>query len=171
MCAQFRQIPCGIELVVLRHYLEFHRASNTGRLVARSLRPSRLLDYAAPDAPLDCSQLAGEDTWILYPSSSARVPETPPKRIIALDATWPQARKMFQRIPELHGLPSLALPPPSAALPRMRKTKSAEQMSTAEACIAALRLFGEEPAAKHLEATLREAVRRFALPMRKGARS
>ncbi len=65
-------------------------------------------------------------------------------------------------------MPTLSLPPPIAALPRMREGKSPEQMSTAESAIAALRALGEDSAAAHLEVLLRELIRRFALPKRKG---
>ena len=168
MCELIRAAPCALEMVVLRHHLETHRASNTGRIVARSLAGAKLASYAAPDHALNRGLFDGPNTWILYPSPNARVPDVAPERLVVLDATWPQARKMYQRIPELRRLPALALPPPNQALPRMRKTQRPEQMSTAEACIAALRVLGDSSAADHLESTLREAVRRFALPKRKG---
>ena len=167
LCAEITQVDCGIEVIVLRHTLERKRNSNTGRLVGAALASARLLDYGVPNAPLDTAVLAGPGTALLYPRPSA-VDAPPPSRIILLDGSWSQARRMAQRIPQLRGMPSLSLPAPSRLLPRMREGKSPEQMSTAESAIAALRVLGEDAAANHLESLLHELVRRFALPRRKG---
>jgi DTW domain-containing protein YfiP len=169
MCGQLSPIPCGIQVVVVRHVLERHRASNTGRLVASCLQGAELLSYAAPEPEhhFDPSTLVEAGSWLLYPRPGARTPQERVERLIVLDATWSQARKMSQRLPGLSRLPALALPAPMRALPRLRQGQCPEHMSTAEAVIAALRHFGEERAATHLEAVLREAVRRFSLPRRK----
>lgn len=136
--------------------------------MGRCLEGARVLNYADREAEFDVAALSGPDTWILYPQAGAKPSSTaPPKRIIALDATWPQARKMLRKIPALRGLPRLALPCPETSLPRMRRTSSPEQMSTAESVVVALRSLGQTSAADHLEAQLREVVRRFTLPMRR----
>ena len=75
---------------------------------------------------------------------------------------------MAQRIPELRGLPTLALPVPEKPLPRLRRASKAEQMSTAESVVAALRVLKQDAAAAHLEFLLCEMVRRFSLPQRRG---
>lgn len=167
LCSEITPIPCGIEVVVLRHALERRRNSNTGRLVGAALAGSKVLDYAVANEPLDLSVLARAGTALLYPRQGP-VASPFPTRIILLDASWSQARRMAQRIPELRGMPTLSLTAPTAVIPRMREGKSPEQMSTAESAIAALRLLGEEEAAGHLESLLRELVRRFALPKRRG---
>ncbi|MCP4446260.1 MAG: DTW domain-containing protein [Myxococcales bacterium] len=167
LCAEITRIPCGVEIVVLRHVMERRRNSNTGRLVARALEGAKVLEYALREEPLDTAVLAGANTALLYPRPSS-VDAPQPTRLILLDASWSQARRMAQRIPELRSMPSLSLPTPIRVLPRMREGKAPEQMSTAESAIAALRLLGEVAAADHLEVLLRELVRRFALPKRRG---
>lgn len=151
----------------MRHVLERHRASNTGRLIPHCLQGGQLQEYATPERDFEEAGLAAPDTWLLYPRPGARQPTQAPRRLVVLDATWSQARKMGQRIRGLSSLPAVALPPPQVALPRLRKGREPEQMSTAESVIAALRLFGEDSAASHLEGVLREVASRFALPRRK----
>tara|TARA_R110002096_G_scaffold77896_3_gene183181 strand:+ start:8791 stop:9321 length:531 start_codon:yes stop_codon:yes gene_type:complete len=167
LCAEITSIDCGVEIIVLRHTLEAKRNSNTGRLVARALTSARLVTYGAPNTPLETAVLTAPGTALLFPRPSA-IDAPPPSRVIVLDGSWSQARRMAQRIPQLRGMPSLSLPAPTRLLPRMREGKSPEQMSTAESAIAALRVLGEEKAAAHLESLLHELVRRFALPKRKG---
>lgn len=168
LCAEITRAQCEVDICVLRHSLEAKRSSNTGRLVGRSLQGATLVDYANPLQPLDFEQLVPENTWLLYPTLGAKVPEKLPKRLIVLDGSWSQARKMAQRIAPLRSLPCLALPPPTQALPRMRKGAKPEQMSTAESVIAALRVMKQWQAADHLERLLRELVHRFSVPSRQG---
>jgi DTW domain-containing protein YfiP len=157
-----------LQVVILRHTLERKRNSNTGRLVAAALEGASLLHYASPEAAWDPGILAGEDTWLLYPKPGSSTPTTLPKRLVVLDGSWSQARRMAQRIPALWRMPTLALPPPLLPLPRLRTGAKIEQMSTAESVVAALRLLEQEAPAQHLESLLRELVRRFSLPQRRG---
>ena len=167
LCDGITPIACGARIVVLRHVLERRRNSNTGRLVGAALGGALVLDYAVPEAPIDVGALAGPDSALLYPRPGTPL-LTSPRRVIVLDASWSQARRMAQRIAPLRQMATLSLPAPVWELPRMREGKAPEQMSTAESAIAALRLLGESAAADHLERLLRELVRRFALPKRKG---
>ncbi len=168
LCAQITRAACDVEVVVLRHSLEAKRNSNTGRLVASALQGAELWEYASPDVPIDLNELVVPNTWLLYPHSNASHPATLPKRLIVLDGSWSQARRMAHRIPQLRNLPCLALPPPAKALPRLRKGQSDEQMSTAESVVAALRGLHQEAAACHLEHLLEELVYRFGVTRRKG---
>ena len=167
LCAEITRAPCEIEIIVLRHVLERERNSNTGSLVSRALQGARLLEYASPEHGWDPQELCMPNTSLLYPKPGVSQPARLPSRLVILDATWPQARRMSQRIPELRGMPTLALPPPSQVLPRMRDGAAPEQMSTAESTVAALRLLGQDGPADHLERLLRELVRRFSLPQRR----
>lgn len=156
--------------MILRHTLESKRNSNTGRLVAAALARTRVLEYGSPSEPWDSTLLDHPDTWLLYPKPGAQVPQVLPKRLVVLDGSWSQARRMSQRIPALWRMPTLALPPPANPLPRLRTGQCSQQMSTAESVVSALRLLGQDQPADHLETLLRELVRRFALPQRRGVR-
>ncbi len=168
LCERISAHPCSIQVLVLRHTLEGKRSSNTGRLVARALAGAQLVDYGRKSQPLDSKHLSREGSWLLYPKPGARVPTLLPKQLIVLDGSWSQARKMAQRIPALWSMPTLALPPPAMPLPRLRNGLKKEYMSTAESVIAALRVLGQDQPAQHLETLLRELVRRFSLPRRRG---
>ena len=138
--------------VLLRHAAEIPRPTNTARWAALALPQARLLDYALPGQRFDDTPLRGESTWVLFPSPGpATLPAEPPRRIVVLDGTWAQARRMLQRIPALRTLPRLSLPPP-AVRRRLRRPTMVGGMSTLEAVAGALRLLGEPEAAAALEA-------------------
>ncbi len=130
--------------MIVRHAQERAKSSNTGRLAALALTRATLLDHGAPEAPLDAASLAGPGSWLLFPEGPPRAapPNPPPQRLIVLDGTWHQARRMRQRITALRGLPVLALPPGDDR-PRMRRAPRTGHMATIEAVAAALDLLGE----------------------------
>ncbi len=151
VCAEVRPQATRTEIVIVRHAQERAKSSNTGRLAALALRRATLFDHGLPDAPLDADSLARPGTWLLFPEGPARAapPSPPPERLIVLDGTWPQARRMRQRIAALHGLPVLNLAP-GVNRPRMRRSPRAGHMATIEAIAAALQLLGDPDAASAL---------------------
>ena len=148
LCERIPVIPTRVRVVIVRHIVERLRTSNTGRLAALALPNSELLDYGDLEEPLDESRLVGEGAWLLYPGPRAPPPGTlPPQRLIVLDGTWKQSRKMFARIDVLRGLPCLPLSPPGALVQRLRQPPREDGMSTIEAIAGALAVLeGEEPA-------------------------
>ncbi|MBL4633467.1 MAG: DTW domain-containing protein [Kofleriaceae bacterium] len=163
LCADLVRVPCAVEVVVVRHILETHRNSNTGGLATRCLKGARLVEYANPESPIDWQDLVAGDTWLLYPKPGAKIPSELPERLIVVDGTWPQARRMVQRNKALYELPCLALPEPSKALPRMRKGARPEQMSTAESIATALHVLQQHAAAEQVEWALRKMIRQISL--------
>jgi DTW domain-containing protein len=144
-------------VVFLRHASERDRLSNTGHWAALALAGSAVVEQGVPNAPLDTAGLAGPGTWLLYPSPHPPPAGSgPPRRLVVPDGTWPQARRMVQRVPQLWALPRLSLPSP-AVVPRLRRPL-AGGMSTLEAVAAALRSLGEESAAAGLETLLADGV-------------
>jgi DTW domain-containing protein YfiP len=156
LCAEIPHVLTRTRLFLVRHALEVHKASNTGRLAAMALgERARLYDYAVRGAAAGVPELAGavDDgaTWLLYPEGEPLA--APPEglaRLVVLDGTWPQARRMLQRIPELRGLPRLALPPPDEPLLRLRRTREAPEMSTLEAIAQAFAWLEGEAVARPL---------------------
>jgi DTW domain-containing protein len=141
-------ITTRTRIVILRHYGERTRSSNTGRLAHLALPGSELHDVGAPDRVVVDPRL-GDDAWMVFPEGQPRTaaPVPPPKTIVILDGTWPQARRMRQRLLYLRGVRPLALAPIPAAQ-RLRNAPSTGQVSTIEAIATALRLLeGEAPAA------------------------
>ncbi|MGC4121470.1 MAG: tRNA-uridine aminocarboxypropyltransferase [Myxococcales bacterium] len=146
LCDRIPAIETKVRVVIVRHIVERLRTSNTGRLASLALKNSEILDYGDFD-PLDESKLAGEGTWLLYPSPQPPSPEAPPcRRLIVLDGTWKQSRKMYARVDYLRSLPRLSLAGPEPGVQRLRQPPREDGMSTIEAIAGALRVLeGEEP--------------------------
>jgi DTW domain-containing protein len=159
LCAEIPAVAARTQLYLVRHALEVNKRSNTGRLAVMALSAGgaapRLYDYAVRGAAAGVPELAGAaaagDTWLLYPEGEPLAAPPPGlRRLVVLDGTWPQARRMLQRIPELRGLPRLALPPPPEPLRRLRRTKEVDEMSTLEAIAQALAWLEGEALARPL---------------------
>jgi DTW domain-containing protein YfiP len=73
---------------------------------------------------------------------------------VLLDATWPEARKMFRKSPWLAQLPLLTLEPTRPSHYLLRKSEHAHYLCTAEVAAACLALAGDARAADMLEAYL-----------------
>jgi len=147
----------GTAVVIIQHAHERKSQSNTGSMLAWILRNSSLHLHGGPGVPLDLSVLrqADVDCAVLFPWSGAPVVSAdalgrrPGRRqcLVVLDATWSQARKMAQRIPEVRRLPFLRLSDDAAPRYRLRKPLGPGLLGTGEAVALALELLGEAGAA------------------------
>jgi len=115
------------------------------------------VDYALGGRPFDPGLLAGPETWLLWPEGPPAPPARPPARLVVLDGSWQQARRMRQRLGVLRCLPIFSLPAPHARL-RMRRPTRADGMSTLEAVARALAALEGDEAARSLEALYEAAV-------------
>jgi tRNA-uridine aminocarboxypropyltransferase len=149
LCADIPVVPTRTRIVIVRHASELYRSSNSGRLAHLALPNSEILDHAIEGAPIDDARLAIAGSWLLYPEGEprTRAPEPPPSRLIVLDGTWQQSRRMRQRLIGLRGLPVLRLPDEEAPPDRLRASPGRGLVSTIEAIARALRLLeGDAPA-------------------------
>ena len=73
---------------------------------------------------------------------------------ILLDATWPEARKMFRKSPYLDKLPVLSLASDQISRYKLRRSRRDEHFCTSEVAALCLDLAGEPLAAQTLEAYL-----------------
>lgn len=146
LCADVPVVPTRTELLVIRHHKESQKSTNTARIAALALPRCGIVSYGAPGAPFDAAVLDTPDTWLLFPDApEAEGP--PPKRLIVIDGSWAQARRMMQRVPALRRLPGLRLPPPGPDTRRLRRPPHPDGMSTLEAMAGALaRLEGADVA-------------------------
>ena len=148
----------------MQHPLEVSNAKGSARLMCLSLRHSRLVtgeQFAEPTlhALLGSLPLASDTgrhprhTLLLYPPTTkdAAGDETAPPvpapatwvdpgqlRLIVLDGTWRQSRKLLSLNPLLQQLPRLALRQTPASRYLIRKAHRPDQLSTLEATCAAL---------------------------------
>ena len=84
------------------------------------------------------------------------LPGQPARRplFVLLDATWPEARKMFRKSPYLEHLPVLSLQSEQLSRYRLRRAKRDDHFCTSEVAALCLELAGESLAAQTLEAYL-----------------
>lgn len=137
LCADIPRLETRVELLIVRHVKESWRTTNSARLAELALPRCRILDYGAQDAPLDPAEVLGPETWLLYPGAGP-VAHGAPRRLVVLDGSWSQSRRMFRRIPGLSALPRLSLAPPVAPVVRLRQPPQAEGRATLEAIAAAM---------------------------------
>jgi DTW domain-containing protein YfiP len=168
ICPVLPVVKTRTEFVILRHIYEAPRPSNTGRLVALAMPNSRIIPCGGGTriglSPIDDEFLRAPDTWLLWPDGTGTQPDMsdliPPNRVVVIDATWQQARRLYSSMPALRAMPRLALPEPKKDRDRLRRQRRFDGMSTLEAVAAAVaRLEGVETA-KPLEILYDELVRR-----------
>ncbi|MHB8902642.1 MAG: DTW domain-containing protein, partial [Thermoguttaceae bacterium] len=110
--------------------------------------------------PFDEAVLGGEGTWLLSPDAQPPAPVGRPRRLVLLDGTFRQARRMYRKIPGLHRLPRYALELPEQRTAGRRTAPRADGLSTIEAIAAALAQFESPDLAARLMAAYAEFVRR-----------
>jgi DTW domain-containing protein YfiP len=135
LCNDVEHVADHTEVLVLRHAKEGFRTTNTARIAALALARCRVIEWTGRDAelpPLD-------GAWLLFPGDGPSRPAgPPPSRLVVLDGSWRQARRILLRCPALHRLPRLSLATPHVAAPRLRASPAPEAMSTLEAIARAL---------------------------------
>ncbi|MDO8387580.1 MAG: tRNA-uridine aminocarboxypropyltransferase [Polaromonas sp.] len=87
-------------------------------------------------------------------SGGAWGPSTRRPLFVLLDATWPEARKMFRKSPYLNSLPVLSLQSEQLSSYKLRRSQRDEHFCTSEVAALCLALAGEVHAAEVLEAYL-----------------
>ncbi len=168
ICPILPAVKTKTAFLILRHIWEARRPGNTGRLVALAMPNSRIIDCGGGERVnasfLEDEDLSGGDTWLLWPDGHSLRPDspdtTPPRRVVVLDATWHQARRLFRQIPLLQTMPRLSLPAPCRERVRLRKQQRPDGMSTLECVAAAVALLEGDETARPLEHLFDEVVRR-----------
>jgi DTW domain-containing protein YfiP len=134
----------------LQHALEASKVSNTGRFVPLVLAGAELRPLGAKEAPFDASGLSDAGTALLFPDLGApSVPVEDVRRLVVVDASWSQARRMLQRVPALRTLPRLSLTVTAPA--RSLRAAPPGALSTLQAVARALDLLGDAEAGAALE--------------------
>jgi len=178
VCSILPTVQTRAEFLILRHIREVRSTSNTGRLVKLAMPNSRIISCGGGTriglSSFDEEDLGAAGTYLLWPDGTgarqALLELTPPARVVVLDATWRQARRLYSRTPVLHSTPRLALPVPTRRKDRLRKHHRPDGMSTIEAVTAAVAMLEGNEAAEPLERLYDEVVRR-AFSLRHGATS
>lgn len=175
LCEEIPRVPTSLDFVVVRHYREIPKPSNTARLAAAAMPRCRVLEYGVRGRPFDDGPLR-RDAWLLFPPERDNTGQETgrhrlvtcrdrplPKVVVVLDGTWGQARRMSHRIMALDAMPRLALPAPAIPPPRLRQGPEPAAMATLEAIARVVGLVDGAAPARALHALHREFVRRSRL--------
>jgi DTW domain-containing protein YfiP len=164
ICRWIRPIAHEVEVLILQHPREVVRAKGTARLLHLSLPHSRIVvgeQFASAELQAlltgslhaQARQARARHAVLLYPDTpqdpalgllsplvwapeQAREPSQ--LRLIVLDGTWRESRKMLYLNPSLQTLPRLPLRDQPSSRYLIRKAQRSHQLSTLEATCAAL---------------------------------
>ncbi len=139
LCPSISPVQTETKFTVIRHRRERHKTTNTARIAALAMPALELLEYGARDTGFDDSPFAAEGTWVLFPGSGRVAKPGEVKRLVVLDGTWSEARRMVKRLPVVGRLPRFSVEPAEVEIPRLRRPPFPGGMSTFEAIAEAVR--------------------------------
>jgi DTW domain-containing protein YfiP len=144
-----------MKITLLTHFKEFPKRSNTGRVVLDVLGGSVeqvRWDRMSPPARL-VEEIEAGGVALVYPGpadeSNGCLSDI--SHIILIDATWHEARKIYQRSPYLQKARRVSLKPAGKSRYNLRKNQKEACLCTAECVIEILRSQGNNDAADRLE--------------------
>lgn len=139
LCDHIVPIDTTTHVTVVMHSLETRRASNSGKLLHRSLSASSIKYYGRADGPLDLSEAVkpGHRNILLYPVTQRTAPPEgdEPLNLIVPDGNWRQAAKIARLLIEAEAVTPVALPYKAPSRYRLRSAPTRpEGLATFEAC-------------------------------------
>ena len=175
LCAVRPQVATHAGFCLIMADIEALKPSNTGWLIADVIPSTNAFGWARTEVDPALLAMLADPQWqplVVFPGefvaasrvvsavpSAAGQPRTPahaPKRplFVLLDATWPEARKMFRKSPYLDALPVLSLQSDQLSRYRLRRSKNGDHFCTSEVAAMCLDLAGDGLAAQTLDAYL-----------------
>jgi len=160
----------GVCLLMAEH--ETLKPSNTGWLIADVIPQTWAFGWARTTVEPALLALLADPQWQPYvvfpgefvapervhaqllPQLSADDALEKKPLFILLDATWPEARKIFKKSPYLNAFPVLSLAPEQLSRYRLRRSRCEDHLCTSEVTALCLALAGETRAAQTMEAYL-----------------
>ncbi|MGV3621874.1 MAG: tRNA-uridine aminocarboxypropyltransferase [Archangium sp.] len=136
-CNAVTQVPSQTHVVFIQHPRESRVAVSTCRMAHLSLPNSELhIGLTAVGNPALEKICAEEGVAVLFPSDSAVDVDaltSPPKKLVVVDGTWSNAKKVVEKCPLLSKLPRLKFFPEQPGNYRIRKEPEAHCLATIEA--------------------------------------
>lgn len=169
LCALRPTVPTRAGVCLLMADIEPLKPSNTGWLIADVVTDTAAFGWSRTAVDPALLAMLGDPQWqpyVVFPGefvAPERVVTTvgpasaaPGKRplFVLLDATWPEARKMFRKSPYLNQFPVLSLAPDQISNYRLRRSRRDDHFCTSEVAALCLELAGEPQAAEVLDAYL-----------------
>jgi len=175
ICALRPTSAAQVGVCLIMADIESLKPSNTGWLIADVIANTFAFGWARTEVDPALLALLADPQWqpyVVFPGefvdpvrvvtqlapsqSSGAAREAPLRRplFVLLDATWPEARKMFRKSPYLNHLPVLSLQSEQLSRYRLRRSTREDHFCTSEVAALCLELAGETHAAQTLEAYL-----------------
>lgn len=171
LCALRPQVQTRAGMCLLMAEHETLKPSNTGWLIADVVPDTWAFGWARTEVDPALLALLADPQWQPYvvfpgefvtpervvtalPTDAAASTDNKRPLFILLDATWPEARKIFKKSPYLNHLPVLSLMPEQLSRYRLRRSRRDDHLCTAEVAALCLQLAGESLAAQTLDAYL-----------------
>lgn len=144
-----------MKIFLLTHERELLRTTNTG-ILAKQIAPEIVerIIWARnmPDSSL-LDVIKGGNTVLLYPADDTdAAPIESFDNIIVLDATWQEARKIFNRSPYLKSLPRACIKSRQVSRYQLRRNQPEEGLCTAECVVEILAAKNKTDLAERLAA-------------------
>jgi DTW domain-containing protein YfiP len=168
LCDHLPRVALPFRLLVLQHWKESRKPTNTARLLARVVAGGSIVTVAKPERPWTPELLgpAGETRVVLFPSPGAEVVgrehleawSARPTCLVLIDGTWRQAGRIARRAEGVAELPQVALPAGPPSRWPVRRAPRADQLCTFEALVPLVALEPKLAAARALEAAFRQVV-------------
>lgn len=172
MCALRPSVPTRAGVCLIMADIEALKPSNTGWLIADVVADTFAFEWARTEVDPALIALLADPQWqpyLVFPGefvAAERVVSdvlaadpadgTTGKRplFVLLDATWPEARKMFRKSPYLNHLPVLSLQSEQLSRYKLRRSQRDTHFCTSEVAALCMELAGETHVAQTLEAYL-----------------
>jgi DTW domain-containing protein YfiP len=172
MCALRPAVPTRAGVCLVMADIEPLKPSNTGWLIADVVADTFAFGWARTEVDPALLALLADPQWqpyLVFPgefvAAERVVTDVLPADVAAgtanrrplfvlLDATWPEARKMFRKSPYLNHLPVLSLQSEQLSRYKLRRSQRDEHFCTSEVAALCLELAGETLVAQTLEAYL-----------------
>ena len=167
LCALRPEVPTQAGMCLLMADIEPLKPSNTGWLIADVVQRTFAFGWTRTEVDPALLALLADPQWqpyVVFPGefvaperlvhTVSTVDANKRPLFILLDATWPEARKMFRKSPYLNALPVLSLHPEQVSHYQLRRSRRDDHFCTSEVASLCLDLAGEGHAAQTLQAWL-----------------
>jgi DTW domain-containing protein YfiP len=166
LCALRPMVPTRAGVCLIMGDIEALKPSNTGWLIADVVADTFAFGWSRTEVDPALLALLADPQWqpyVVFPGEFVDpsrvvtdVVQQPGKRplFVLLDATWPEARKMFRKSPYLNHLPVLSLQSEQISRYKLRRSRRDDHFCTSEVAALCMDLAGETLVAQTLEAYL-----------------
>ncbi len=168
LCATLPTIPVKTQVIVVMHFIEAQRSTNTGRLAARVLGGATVRLRGDREGPVEAP--AGR-RLVLFPFENARAltrdDAGPDVTLVVPDGTWSQARRIARRDPCAVGAEPVTLAGAHESAYGLRRNPREGGLCTMEAIAEAMRVLEGDAVADAMHRVF-EAWRAGAMAVREG---